>query len=304
MSRRPLLVALALLVAACAESSSPEAATTSTTTTTVETTTTVVEGRYLEPVFDDVSITRDLVYGQAPGRDGTPEDLTLDLYEPAGDDAVDRPAILFFHGGGFSQGDKANGVSPRMAEHFARLGYVTVSGNYRLLADPGCSGASADRCGTAALEGIHDGQAAVRWLRAQADEYGVDGARLGIGGESAGGVIAYGAAAWSDAPGESGTPGESSAVQAFMSLSGGLPSALFADAGDAPGILFASRGDPVVPYQWSVDIEAKWTSFGIPVELVTYEGNVHVPFIEHRDDIIERTTAFFLTHLIANGDQG
>jgi dienelactone hydrolase len=142
----------------------------------------------------------------------------------------------------------------------------------------------------------------VRWLRANAESYGVDPDRIGIGGESAGGVIAYGAGAWSDAPGESGTPGVSSAVQAFMSLSGGLPGALFADEGDAPGILFASTGDRIVPYQWSADVAARFEGLGVPVELVTYEGDVHVPFFEQESDVISRTTAFFLTHLVGIGD--
>jgi acetyl esterase/lipase len=297
-------LALVVTVAACGgddDAASPT--TTSTTAAPTTTTTAVSDTRYVEQTFAGVDITRDLVYGSAPAADGMPEDLKLDLYLPRGDDVTDRPAILFFHGGGFANGDKTQGVSPLMAEHFASLGYVTVSGNYRLLAGAGCTGNSDDtgRCGTAALEGIHDGQAAVRWLRDNAELYGVDPDRIGIGGESAGGVIAYGAGTWSDAPGESGTPGVSSEVQAFMSLSGGLPNALFADAGDAPGIFFASTDDPIVPYQWSVDGQAKLEAAGTVAELVTYVGNVHVPFREERDDIIAKTVAFFAEHLVGSG---
>ena len=259
--------------------------------------------RYVEELFSEVDVTSDVEYGRAPGVDGQPEALVLDVFQPRGDDEVDRPAILFAHGGGFGFGDKTQGVSPALAREFAQLGYVTASINYRLLAPGGCTGSSSgdSSCSTAALEGIHDGQAAVRWLRANAETYGVDPDRIGIAGESAGGVIAYGAGTWSDAPGESGTPGVSSAVQAFMSLSGGLPGGLFADAGDAPGILFASVGDPVVPHSWSVDGQKNLTAAGVPAELVTYEGDVHVPFREQRDDIVQRTIDFFAEHLVGSG---
>lgn len=301
MGRR-LVAAVALVVAgACTgdDASTAPTPTTTTTSTTTTTTTAPVAGRYQKQVFDEVSIARDVPYGAAPGLDGSSQELLLDLYQPAGDDADRRAAIVFVHGGGFRTGDKTIGVSPELAEHFARLGYVTVSANYRLLAVGRCSGSNADDggCSNAALEGIHDGQAAVRWLRAHADEHRLDPNRIAIAGESAGGVIATGAGTWSDGPGESGTPGVSSEVQAFMSLSGSLPGCLFASSGDAPGIFFASVGDPTVPHSWSVDCRDKLSELGIAVELVSYEGPVHVPFQQHREEIIDRTVSFFYDHL-------
>jgi dipeptidyl aminopeptidase/acylaminoacyl peptidase len=299
------LVAVALLVAlvACGGDDDDDdaiAAPTTTTTTASTTTTTeeVLEGRYLEAVFEDVDVTHDIAYGSAPGIDGQPETLLLDLYQPRSDTESARPLAIVVHGGGFAAGDKSEGVSVVMANHLAQLGYVVASLNYRLLSAGGCGGSNTGGdCSTAALEGIHDGQAAVRFLRANAEEYGIDPNRIAISGESAGGVIAYGAGTWSDAPGDSGTPGVSSEVQAFMSLSGGLPGGLFADAGDAPGLFFASTGDPIVPYQWSVDGVNKLTEAGVVAELITYDIDVHVPFREQRDDIIERTIDFYYEHL-------
>jgi hypothetical protein len=43
-------------------------------------------GRYRDEVSRNVTATRTLTYGQAPGRSGARETLTLDLYQPAGDD--------------------------------------------------------------------------------------------------------------------------------------------------------------------------------------------------------------------------
>jgi acetyl esterase/lipase len=300
VNRIAAAVAIVLLASACSGDDDDAAPATTTTAAPATTTTTEPDAvRYREPVFDAVDITRDVEYGTAPGLDGAPQSLRLDLYLPRGDTERDRPVALFVHGGGFAFGDKQQGVSPALAEHFARLGYVAASANYRLLAPGGCSGASSgdNRCSTAALEGIHDGQAAVRWLRAHAAEHGIDPDRIAIAGESAGGVIAYGTGTWSDAPGESGTPDQPSTVAVWMSLSGGLPGGLFASTDDAPGILFASTGDPIVPYQWSVDAEAKLDAAGVDAELVTYDLDVHVPFRERREDIIQRTVDFYADHL-------
>ena len=300
MRRLAAAVVLVAALSGCGDDDEAAAPVATSTSTSTSTTAAPEAERYVEPLFDEVDVTSDVEYGRAPGVDGEPEALLLDVFQPRGDDAVDRPAVIFAHGGGFGFGDKTQGVSPTLARELAQLGYVTASINYRLLAPGGCTGSSTadNACSTAALEGIHDGQAAVRWLRANAETYGVDPDRIGIGGESAGGVIAYGAGTWSDAPGESGTPGVSSEVQAFMSLSGGLPGGLFADAGDAPGIFFASTGDPVVPYSWSVDGHRNLTAAGVDAELVTYEGDVHVPFREQRDDIVRRTIDFFAEHLV------
>jgi acetyl esterase/lipase len=290
----PLLVALAL-AGACSSDSSPEkiAVEKPTTTTTIP--------RYTREVFTDVDVTRDVVYGSAPGVNGAPEDLKLDVYQPRGDTATDRALAIFVHGGGFSVGDKSQGVSSVLAPLFAKLGYVTASINYRLLAPPGCSGSNSDgSCSTAALEGIHDGQAAVRFLRAHAEEYGIDPDRIGIGGESAGAIVSLGAGVWSDAPGNSGTPGVSSVVQAWMSLSGGLPNGIFVSPGDAPGLLFHGTSDGIVPYEWSAATDAELKKAGVPDEFVTYEGAGHVPFAEQRDDIIAKTIAFFEKYVVGS----
>jgi acetyl esterase/lipase len=283
---------IATLIAGCSDDSPSKEAVTVHPTTTAP--------RYEEAVFDEVGVTSDIEYGSAPGVDGAMEALKLDLYEPTGDTAKNRPLLIFVHGGGFGFGDKAVGVSSVLAPTFAKLGYVTASINYRLLAPGGCSGSGSDqsRCQAAAIAGIHDGQAAVRFLRAHADEYGIDPDRIGIGGESAGAIVSVGAGVWSEDPGESGTPGVSSAVSAWMSLSGGLPGGLFVSARDAPGLLFHGTADAIVPYQWSVETDDAMKKAGVPEELVTYDGAGHVPFEEHRDDIIAKTTAFFAQHVV------
>jgi dipeptidyl aminopeptidase/acylaminoacyl peptidase len=257
--------------------------------------------RYRDPVVQDIVVTRDIEYGSAPGADGRPESLKLDLYEPDERPRRLRPAIVFVHGGGFAGLDKSTGPSSEMAPLFARLGYVVVAINYRLLSPEGCAAPGGKLevvCFIAAREAIHDAQAAVRWLRVHATERHIDPDRLAIAGESAGAVIAMGVGVWSDEPGNSGNPGPSSAVTAWMSMSGGLPGGLLVDKGDAPGLLFASPDDPIVPYQWSVDSRDALLRAGVHAELVTYEHGGHVPWgPEYRWDIIQRTTDFFYEQL-------
>src|SRR4029078_3560105 len=107
-------------------------------------------------------------------------------------------------------------------ETFAKRGYVAVSMNYRLLAPDSCTGGAgiSMECYVAGVAAVHDAQAAVRWLRANAAEYGIDPERIAIGGESAGGITATGVGVYAAEPGDSGNPGYPSDVQAWMSISG------------------------------------------------------------------------------------
>jgi len=253
------------------------------------------KSRYKDPVFKRVTITRNLAYGKAPGVTGRAETLRLDLYQPRGDTLSRRPAMIWIHGGGFSSGDKASGPAPELAKLFARLGYVTVSINYRLLLRTGCSGANGvpPECYDAALKDVSDAQAAVRWLRRNAKRYRIDGSRIGVGGESAGAIMSVGVAALSKTPGSSGNPGYSSKVRAFVSISGGVPNGLFIDRYTAPGLLFHGTKDNLVPYQWALDTAAAMRRYHVPVVLKTLRGAGHVPWKQYRG-FFERTSTGFV----------
>jgi len=95
----------------------------------------------------------------------------LDLYVPESKQKV--PLIIFVHGGAFTRGDKRD-QSPAP---FLSDGYAFASLNYRL---------SQDAIFPAQIE---DSKAAVRWLRANADKYGIDPDRFGAWGTSAGGHL-------------------------------------------------------------------------------------------------------------------
>ena len=115
-------------------------------------------------------VRRDVQYGTANGKP-----LLLDAYVPAAGEER-RPAVVMIHGGGWRVGDKAS-WQPE-AEQLVAKGWVAFSINYRL-DEPAVFPAEID-----------DVQAAVRWVRAHAEEYRIDPGRIAAIGESAGGHLA------------------------------------------------------------------------------------------------------------------
>jgi dienelactone hydrolase len=246
--------------------------------------------RYRDATFTDVSKTSDIQYGEAPDANNNPVALKLDLYQPTGDTETQRPALVWVHGGSFSGGDKTNIVPVDVANTFAKLGYVVVSINYRLLGSNCVS--NPNNCTTAALEAQHDAQAAVRWLRANAATYKIDPNRIGIGGESAGAITATLVGLHSEDPGTSGNPGFPSTVGGFVSVSGGLPQGLFASSGDAIGLFFHGTADTTVSPNWSVQTEMAMLGAGVPAWLQLQGGAGHVPWAQYRSLYLEQADYF------------
>ncbi len=111
--------------------------------------------------------------------------LTMDLYCPENDTLKKHPLIMFIHGGAFYFGDKGSEAMSGWCRHFASLGYVTASLNYRM--GFRLSGKSIRQC---EYNAIQDAHAAFRFLTAHAAEYGIDTSALFVAGTSAGAIIA------------------------------------------------------------------------------------------------------------------
>lgn len=115
----------------------------------------------------------------APGPHGR---VPVRIYSPRG--ASDRPCLVWLHGGAFRMGDLDMPEADRTArEVCARADAVVVSVDYRL-----CVG------GVTYPVPHDDTVAAVRWVRENAAALGVDPTRISLGGASAGGNLATGAA--------------------------------------------------------------------------------------------------------------
>src|SRR5262245_31087427 len=110
--------------------------------------------------------------------DGPHGPIPLRVYRPAGvPDAMPLPALVFFHGGGWVIGDlDTHDVLGRQLT--AGSGASVVSVDYRLAPEHKFPAA------------VDDAWAATRWVAAHAGELGLDGSRLAVGGDSAGGNLA------------------------------------------------------------------------------------------------------------------
>jgi predicted esterase len=252
--------------------------------------------RYRDLVFPNVTTTSNVVYGSAVNNSGQTVTLRLDVYEPTGDTVIERPAIVWVHGGSFCCGDKTSAEIVDEATTFAKKGYFNVSINYRL--EPGGCTASAptSTCIIAIQEALADAQTAVRFLRTNEAVYGIDETRIAIGGSSAGAITALNVGFSS-----SGDP--TAAVGGAVSLSGAnLLTAI--DSGDAPSLLFHGTSDVVVPYQWALNTRNQAIASGLDSFLTSWAGAGHVPYVQHRTEILDQTTNFLYWELdLANAAQ-
>jgi acetyl esterase/lipase len=244
--------------------------------------------RYRDQVFTQVDKTTDLTYGKAARISGSLQTLKLDLYEPQGDTITRRPAIVWVHGGGFRIGSKTSGEIVDQATTFAKKGFVGVSIDYRLSA--GCSPFT-NECIRGIEMAYHDAQAAVRWLRANAATYGIDVDRIAIAGSSAGGITAYNVAYGSEEVGHSGNPGHSSKVHAAVSLSGAALTTA-PGRGDPPTMDFHGDADNTVPLSWNDSTLQDAHAAGLIAERTVWAGAGHVPYAQHRQQILDETRNF------------
>ena len=95
----------------------------------------------------------------------------MDLYLPE-DGQTGRPAVVFVHGGGWRGGDRA--YHHEDALRLARSGWVTATLSYRL---------APEHRFPAAYQDVH---CSLSFLRANADELGIDPDRIALAGMSAG----------------------------------------------------------------------------------------------------------------------
>lgn len=112
---------------------------------------------------------------------GAHERQKLDVYLPAGD-ATNRAAVVFVHGGAFTEGDRNRSpeIYANVSRYFARHGIVGVNSGYRLAPEIHYP------------DGSCDIGAAVQWTRRHAGEFGIDPARIFVMGHSAGAAHAAG----------------------------------------------------------------------------------------------------------------
>ena len=134
-------------------------------------------------------------------------DLTMDIFTPDDGGAKNRAAVIVAHGGAFIAGAKDDDQkSIAYCDSLAARGFVTASIQYRLgvtatgkvsiasfypeITLAGDLTVSERDYARAVYRGVQDINAAVRFLRANATEYGIDPERIYVLGNSAGAIMA------------------------------------------------------------------------------------------------------------------
>jgi acetyl esterase/lipase len=121
-----------------------------------------------------VKAERNIVYTTLENTPFGKRELHLDVFKP--EKAGKHPAIVMIHGGGWRSGTRQMQVP--MAGMLAAKGFVTIPVEYQLSLEAKYPAA------------VHNIKSAIRWIRLNADKYGIDTSKIAISGCSAGGQLA------------------------------------------------------------------------------------------------------------------
>lgn len=150
---------------------------------------------------------RQLIYTTLKNTPFGDRDLHVDVFSPKKPGKY--PALIMIHGGGWRSGDKALQIP--MAQKLAAKGIVTICVEYQLSQEAKYPAA------------VYNIKSAVRWVRANAEKYGIDSNKIAISGCSAGGQLAMlvgltnGVAS---KEGDQGNLGFSSEINAIVDIDG------------------------------------------------------------------------------------
>lgn len=265
---------------------------------------------FVSPTYPEISLQEDILYGEAMNARGELEQLYLDLYRPA--DAVgtplgSRPLVVFAHGGSFKNGSRKGSEIAGYLQDMAHQGWAMATISYRLR-PTGTAGSKPNQelIVEAAIgdsdtlaDAQHDMQAAVRFLRANATTYGIRADKIAVGGSSAGAVTALQAAINEEDPGDSGTPGVSSAVSAVISVSGAAdPDHI--EIGDPPFWMIHGGADATVPAALGLQACGIATAMQNGCELHFFPTAGHTPWGDWKDYVVQSGSLFLCHEMLAD----
>lgn len=201
--------------------------------------------RYIDDLFSEVEKS---TYEYA-NKDG--ESLKLDVYQPIGDKASDRAAIIWMHGGGFAGGKRDNGAEVKFMEIAAKKGFVAVSISYRLTRKGksfSCDAPRNEKMETFRLAS-KDLWDAIYYIASNDKQFKIDPSKLIIGGSSAGAEGILNAVYMRDWLYEGPSKYHTIQPLALFSLAGAMIDARYINSDNAvPAVFFHGTDDNLVPY--------------------------------------------------------
>ena len=236
--------------------------------------------------MSDIGVEENVVVGKGGGRE-----LKADIFRPAGASGS-VPGFLFLPGGGWRTADRAP-LRERYGLGIAQHGYVCVIGEYRVM----------DEAPWPAQ--IQDVKAAIRWMRANSADLGIDPSLIVVGGKSAGGhlaLLAAGTPNVKEFEGDGGNGAVSSSVAAVVGVSpvsdvtaiarrpgmepifGENPADNVVNAaspishvkeGYPPTLILHGTSDERVPHAMTMRMFQALESAGVPADLHLYSGQDH-----------------------------
>lgn len=241
--------------------------------------------------------------------------LTLDVYRPLR--TLDAPVVVFFYGGRWSSGDKAE--AKFVGQALASRGYVAVIPNVRKYPEVRFPAF------------VEDAAKAVRWTRNVVDGYGGDPKKIFVMGHSSGAHIAAMLAMDGKYLQQAG--GSRDWLRGMIGLAGpydfmpitapdlrdlfGPPDqfpysqpVFFADGSNPPLLLMSGRDDETVPVKNTESLAASVAKAGGTVETVIYDKLSHEmivgslsSFLRGRADVLDKVESFIHRTLTASPKQ-
>ena len=195
------------------------------------------------------------------------------LHQPSSE-GKNRPAVILCPGGGYSRLaaiETGNGT----LEPFLKDGFVVIVLKYRTVPTPR----------DAADHALVDAKRAVRFTRHHAEEWGIDPARIGVVGWSAGANLTLNLSSHSD----QGNPAANDPIERqscrpdyvgmLCPWPGGRPITDFPLPADPPPAFIASaKDDTTAPTRFAESIDSSWKKTGVPSNLWIIETGGHRAF--------------------------
>jgi len=253
---------------------------------------------YVAQLVAKLTPTRKIVYKKVADRE-----LSLHVFQPEGWKASDkRVCYVTIHGGGWT------GMGPErmyaFADHFSKLGLVSISVQYRL---------ASTKTNTTVFDCVKDVRSAIRYVRAHADELGIDPGKIIVSGGSAGGHLAASTAMF-DFNEESDdlkiSPKPNALVLLFPVIDTSTEGYGNAKIGERwkelspahnvrpglpPTITFHGTADPTTPFKGAQTFHDAMLKAGNRSELVIHEGGDHGYLMRTQplfDECLAKTDAF------------